>query len=154
MTQVGGGACGGRRLVMHVEDDPVVLAAMRMLLGAEGYDVLSASDAPAALQAIETGKAAPDLLVVDYHLGRDMSGTEVAERIATLLGYPIPVILLTADPANAEVPWLTRAPVWLLPKPPDMRLLVTGIASLTQFSRDARAPRAPAAPGRVTASET
>lgn len=131
---------GERSLVMHVEDDPVVLAAMRTLLTAEGYEVLSFAQPKAAEEAIESG-ARPELLIADYHLGDEESGTELAERIATRLDYPLPIILLTGDPANCEVPWLTRAPVWLLPKPPDMRILVAGIGPLTQFTRATRARR-------------
>lgn len=126
-----------RAVVLHVEDDTVVRAAMRTLLVAEGYDVLSFSDGTAALRAIEAG-AQPDLLIVDYHLAREESGTEVAEDITRHLTYPVPVILLTADPVNCEVPWLTRAPVWLLPKPPDIRLLTAGVTALAGFTRAAR----------------
>ena len=39
-----------------------------------------------------------------------MTGTEVAEEFARLLGHAVPTIILTGDPANAEVPWLADAP--------------------------------------------
>lgn len=128
-------------LVMHVEDDPVVLAAMRTLLAAEGHEVLSFSEGTTALRAVENG-AEPELLILDYHLAGEETGTDVAESITQRLRYPVPLILLTGDPANCEVPWLTRAPVWLLPKPPDVHLLTAGIGPLVQFTRAARACRA------------
>jgi two-component system, sensor histidine kinase len=138
MNQDGHDAVAARRVVMHVEDDAEVRAAVRLLLVGEGYEVLSFADGASAVTAIESRGATPDLLISDYHLGSGMNGTDVAERVARLLRYPLPVILLTADPANAEVPWLTRAPVWLLPKPPDAGLLLAGIGPLTDLSRRAR----------------
>ena len=58
-----------------------------------------------------------DVLIVDYNLGRGMTGTEVAEEFARLLGHAVPTVMLTGDPANAEVPWLADAPVWVARKP-------------------------------------
>ena len=46
-----------------------------------------------------------------------MTGTEVAEEFARLLGHAVPTVMLTGDPANAEVPWLADAPVWVARKP-------------------------------------
>ena len=46
-----------------------------------------------------------------------MTGTEVAEEFARLLGHAVPTVILTGDPANAEVPWLADAPVWVARKP-------------------------------------
>ena len=44
------------------------------------------------------------MLIVDYNLGDGMTGTEVAEEFARLLGHAVPTVILTGDPANAEVP--------------------------------------------------
>jgi hypothetical protein len=57
------------------------------------------------------------VLIVDYYLGGGMTGTELAEAFARLLGHAVPTIMLTGDPANAEVPWLADAPVWVARKP-------------------------------------
>jgi hypothetical protein len=44
-----------------------------------------------------------------------MSGTEVTESLVRLLGHGMPTIILTADPANAEMPWLKNSPVSCVP---------------------------------------
>ncbi len=75
-----------------------------------------------------------------------MTGTEVAEEFARLLGHAVPTIILTGDPANAEVPWLSDAPVWLARKPlvPETLLAAlprwwtSGAPSRRRTPRDAR----------------
>ncbi len=126
------------KIVLHVEDDPVVLDSMRMMLMAHDYDVISVADGEAALRAVEFDGVTPDLLIVDFHLGHGMNGTDVAERITRALKYPMPVVLLTGDAANAYVPWITKAPVWLLPKPVDARLFAAAVGPLTDFTRVVR----------------
>ncbi len=128
---------------MHVEDDPVVLDSVRTLLRACQLEVISVSDGEAAVHAVEVGGVRPDLLIVDFHLGTGMNGTDVAERIVGLVHYALPIVLLTGDAPNAYVPWTTKAPVWLLPKPLDARLLVAAIGPLTDFTRALRALRSP-----------
>jgi CheY-like chemotaxis protein len=83
---------------------PVVLDSIRTLLKAYGNHVISVVDGDAALQAIRIDGAAPDLLIVDFHLARGVTGIDVAERIAGLLRYPLPIILLTADPQSIHIP--------------------------------------------------
>jgi CheY-like chemotaxis protein len=129
------------KVVMHIEDDPAVRDSIRTLLQADGYEVISVPDGETALLQVQACGVRPDLLIVDFHLGRGMNGTEVAEQITRLLRYPLPIILLTGDAPNAYVPWITRAPVWLLPKPADARLLAAAIGPLTDFARAVRAIR-------------
>ena len=76
-----------------------------------------------------------DVLIVDYHLGRSMTGTEVAEEFARLLGHAVPTVILTGDPANAEVPWLADAPVWLARKPLSPDTLLAALPPLVAFRR-------------------
>ena len=70
-----------------------------------------------ALAQVDSLRGRLDVLIVDYNLGQSMTGTEVAEEFARLLGHAVPTVILTGDPANAEVPWLADAPVWLARKP-------------------------------------
>jgi hypothetical protein len=70
-----------------------------------------------ALAQVEALRGRLDVLIVDYDLGLGMTGTELAEEFARLLGHAVPTVMLTGDPANAEVPWLADAPVWVARKP-------------------------------------
>jgi hypothetical protein len=43
--------------------------------------------------------------------------------------------MLTEDPANAEVPWLADAPVWVARKPLPADTLVAALPPLVDFRR-------------------
>ena len=64
-----------------------------------------------------------------------MTGTELAEDFARLLGHAVPTVMLTGDPANAEVPWLTDAPVWVARKPLLPDTLLAALPPLVAFRR-------------------
>ena len=64
-----------------------------------------------------------------------MTGTEVAEEFARLLGHAVPTVILTGDPANAEVPWLADAPVWVARKPLLPDTLLAALPPLVAFRR-------------------
>ena len=82
-----------------------------------GFETREAACGEQALAQVESLRGRLDVLIVDYNLGDSMTGTEVAEEFARLLGHAVPTVILTGDPANAEVPWLTDAPVWVARKP-------------------------------------
>jgi hypothetical protein len=76
-----------------------------------------------------------DVLIVDYHLGDGITGTEVAERFVRLLGHAVPTVILTGDPTNVEIPWLPDAPVWLARKPLRSETLLAALPPLVEFRR-------------------
>jgi DNA-binding response OmpR family regulator len=114
------------RVVLVVEDDPVINQAVSDRLGAEGYDVVRAYDGPGAVAAY--GERAPDVVVLDVMLpGYD--GLEVCRRIQT--DRPVPVLMLTArvDEADVLVGLGVGADDYLT-KPFKMRELVARVAAL------------------------
>jgi CheY-like chemotaxis protein len=124
-----------RGIVLHVEDDHDVRLATAILLKVAGFDVREAATAEAALSQIESLRNRLDVLIVDYHLGGEMSGTEVAEALVRQLGHGVPTVILTGDPANAEMPWLRNSPVWLVRKPVCPLTLIAGLWPLVAFRR-------------------
>src|SRR3569832_191057 len=106
-----------RGLILHVDDDEAVRRSTTLLMRAAGYETREAANAEQALAQVDSLRGRLDVLIVDYHLGDSLTGTEVAEQFARLLGHAVPTIILTGDPANAEVPWLADAPVWVARKP-------------------------------------
>ncbi len=124
-----------RGLVLHVDDDDAVRRSTALLMRAAGYETREATCGEQALAQVESLRDRLDVLIVDYHLGRDMTGTEVAEEFARLLGHAVPTVILTGDPANAEVPWLADAPVWIARKPLAPETLLAALPSLVTFRR-------------------
>jgi CheY-like chemotaxis protein len=124
-----------RGLILHVEDDEALRRSTAMLLRSEGFETREAASGEQALAQVDSLRGRLDVLIVDYNLGYSMTGTEVAEEFARLLGHAVPTVILTGDPANAEVPWLTDAPVWLARKPLLPDTLLAALPALVAFRR-------------------
>lgn len=124
-----------RGLILHVDDDEGMRRSTALLLRVAGFETREAATGEEALAQAETLRGKLDVLIVDYHLGNGMTGTEVAEDLARLLGHAVPTVILTGDPANAEVPWLSDAPVWLARKPLMPETLLAALPALVDFRR-------------------
>jgi len=122
-------------LVLHVDDDEGLRRSTATLLRSAGFETREASCGESALTQIEALRGRLDVLIVDYHLGGGMTGTELAEDFARLLGHAVPTVMLTGDPANAEVPWLADAPVWVARKPLLPDTLLAALPALVNFRR-------------------
>jgi CheY-like chemotaxis protein len=123
--------------ILHIDDEKSVRDALAMLLRAHGYVVTSAASGPEALELAGEG-VKPDVLIVDFNLDDEMNGAEVAEKIRGTLHYMPPVVLLTGDLSNAEVPCVTDVPVWLMHKPLNAEMLLTALPALVQLSHAMR----------------
>jgi CheY-like chemotaxis protein len=124
-----------RGLVLHVDDDQDIRRSTALLLRCAGFETREASSGEDALTQAEALRGRLDVLIVDYNLGLGMTGTEVAEEFARLLGHAVPTVMLTGDPANAEVPWLADAPVWVARKPLEPDTLLAALPALVDFRR-------------------
>lgn len=81
-----------RAKILVVDDDEKITSLLRRSLTFEGYDVLTAHDGRAGLQAmLETE---PDLVVLDVMMP-NLDGWEVCERIRKS-GSKVPILMLTA----------------------------------------------------------
>lgn len=80
--------------ILIVDDHEDNVALLQMMLGAQGYTIMTASDGVQALERIRN--APPDLILLDVMMPR-MSGYEVVEvvRQENLGGY-VPIMLITA----------------------------------------------------------
>ncbi|WP_314172044.1 response regulator transcription factor [Streptomyces winkii] len=82
---------GAQRRILVVEDDPTIVDAIAMRLRAEGFQVQTAGDGPAAVDTAEAWQ--PDLIVLDVMLP-GFDGLEVCRRVQSQ--RPVPVLMLTA----------------------------------------------------------
>ena len=115
----------------------MVREAVAMVLDSEGYRVSSAANGSAALHLVAQGLR-PDILIIDFNLDEQMNGAEAAEQLRLALHYAPPVLMLTGDPSNAELPWITDSPIWLARKPMKPQLLLAAMPGLVQLSRSTR----------------
>src|SRR5690606_2491521 len=80
-------------------DEPGVRNAMRTLLRIEGYDVTATSGAAEALEKLREDRF--DLLVTDYHLEGNRTGSEVIAAARERFGADFNAILVTGDTSAA-----------------------------------------------------
>ncbi len=123
--------------VLVVDDDRTLQTLLRLELTGEGFEVITASDGPEALQlAIE---AAPDVVVLDVVMP-GLTGMEVLERLrATSQTATTPVILLTGRPLEAtERLALQRGADHYMTKPFEIETLVARIHAAVSRTGSAR----------------
>jgi CheY-like chemotaxis protein len=117
--------------VLLVDDEPAFARAVRDLLGLQGHQVTVVDSAAAALEAISDRTF--DVVLTDYSLG-EVSGAELAERLAGL-GAPPFVVLVTGYATEIDDPsLLTRGVDAVLPKPcrgDDLREVLARVPSGT-----------------------
>ena len=89
-----------RPTILVVEDNPITRKMLRLALATEGYGVVEAADARAALAAAES--ALPDLVLQDLILP-DMDGLELLRRLRALPGgAELPILALTGFLSRLE----------------------------------------------------
>ena len=79
-----------------LEDNDEILNSMTRLLRSWGADILSATVYSAGLVKKLSVRDKIDLILADQNLGNAISGVDATLRIRELLGYPVPVVMLTA----------------------------------------------------------
>ncbi|HEY5432696.1 MAG TPA: response regulator transcription factor [Coriobacteriia bacterium] len=79
------------RTILVVDDNPKIVEVLEAYLRADGFDVVTAADGPAALAAVEERR--PDLALLDIMLP-GIDGLELTRRFQR--EHDLPVILVTA----------------------------------------------------------
>jgi two-component system KDP operon response regulator KdpE len=83
--------------VLIVDDDRALVGMVASLLGAEGYDLLTAYDGETALR--RHAEELPDLVILDRRLPK-LSGEEIVKRIRATAATPI--LMLTGERGEDE----------------------------------------------------
>ena len=104
--------------ILIIDDDQHLLLGLATRLKANGYGVVSATDAISAIAVAR--REAPDLVILDLGLPAG-DGFVVLERmrsLADLVATPV-IVLSAADPADNERRALEAGAVAFFQKPPD-----------------------------------
>ena len=89
------------KLIVVVDDDPLVLDGMSGLLRSWGCRVVTASTGEGAIDSIVKQGAVPDLIVSDYRLPEGQTGLHVIARIRGAFKTEIPAFVISGD-INSE----------------------------------------------------
>jgi CheY-like chemotaxis protein len=86
------------KLVVVIDDDPLVLEATGGLLRAWGCQVVAAESYGSALGRLAEIGRRPDLIVCDYRLSAGETGVDAIEGLRNV--FEIPAFLISADAAS------------------------------------------------------
>jgi len=111
------------KLILVIDDAPIVQEGTGGLLGKWGYSVVTAGSEEAALLRLAERRRRPDLIISDYHLASGKTGIGAIQQINTAFGSAIPAILISGDTAAEPLRDAADSGYILLHKPVDpMRL--------------------------------
>ncbi len=79
-------------LILCIDDDDIVLRVRKLLLGSEGYNVLTANSGE---QGLELFKQNPVELVIADHFLSDKTGTEISKEMKELKPE-VPILIFSA----------------------------------------------------------
>jgi len=105
------------KLVVVIDDDPMVLEGMSGLLRSWGYQVLTAATEDAALVTLAAQGKRPDLIVCDYRLAGGRSGVQAVEQLRD--AFEIPALIITGGVAPARSQERRASRYELMHKPVD-----------------------------------
>ena len=105
------------RRILVLENDPAVVEAMEGLLANWGCEFKVGRSTRDALEALESLRWIPDLIIADHHLDHGNLGTETLAQLFTILPTKVPAILATADVSETVVEEAKRLGVEHMPKP-------------------------------------
>jgi len=88
-----------KKLVVVIDDDPLILEATGGLLRSWGCCVVTAKSCEEALVRLAKTQAGrrPDVIVSDYQLSRGLTGVDAIERLRSAFPNPIPALLVSGD---------------------------------------------------------
>jgi signal transduction histidine kinase/putative methionine-R-sulfoxide reductase with GAF domain len=127
------------KLVLIIDDDPLVLDGMGGILQSWGCRIVSADTEDAAAFRVAESGLRPDLIIADYRLANGQTGIQAIERVREASGVATPAFLISGDTAPERLRHASEKGLLLLHKPvPPMRLRAT----LNQLLRTGGAARA------------
>jgi signal transduction histidine kinase/CheY-like chemotaxis protein len=107
------------KLVLVIDDDPLVLEGMSGIFRKWGCRVITADSGSNALKTAAEQDEMPDLIISDYHLANGRTGIETIERLRGEFSAPIPAFLISGDTDPATLHEAKVKGFHLLHKPVD-----------------------------------
>jgi signal transduction histidine kinase/FixJ family two-component response regulator len=107
------------KLVLVIDNDPLVLEGMGGILRSWGCRVITAMTDGKALEALTEKDPMPDLIISDYHLSDGRTGLEAIERLRGELSAQIPAFLISGDTTPEALREANANGCHLLHKPVD-----------------------------------
>ncbi|WP_051516441.1 hybrid sensor histidine kinase/response regulator [Herbaspirillum sp. RV1423] len=114
--------------ILIIDDDQIVRAGMVQLLSDWGYHCMAADSIEEALWLTRSRR--PDIIISDYRLREQRTGTEAIQAIRAECGMDLPALLITGDTAPARLREARASGLPLLHKPVSPSQLQSWLASV------------------------
>ena len=105
------------KLIVVIDDDPLIIDAMRGLLRGWGCRVIAAESESELMASVAGDDRQPDLIIADYQLGNGHTGIQTIHRLRSEFRAPIPAFLITGDIAPERLNEASANGLHLLHKP-------------------------------------
>jgi signal transduction histidine kinase/CheY-like chemotaxis protein len=129
----------GSGLILVVDDERAIQVAMQSLLQSWGYSVIAAGSYAEMLERIASHPEVPRLIICDYRLRDNETGSAVIERLRHEYNEDIPGMLITGDTAPDRIKEAQASGYRLLHKPVANDKLRAAIDQLIEQSHSAAA---------------
>jgi len=118
------------KLVVVIDDDPLVLEGMGGLLRSWGCRVVSGDSIAATLANLDGQDQAPDLIISDYRLSEGQTGIAAIEQLRSRFKSPISAFLISGDTNPEPQREASASGYHLLHKPLDPMMLRAMISQM------------------------
>ena len=125
-----GTAAPGSGLILVIDDEGAIQTAMRVLLQSWGYSVIAAGSYDEMLAQIAVRPEHPSLIICDYRLRDNETGSAVIEKLRNEYNDSIPGMLITGDTAPDRIKEAQASGCLLLHKPVPNEVLRAAIVRL------------------------
>jgi signal transduction histidine kinase/ActR/RegA family two-component response regulator len=92
-----------QKTILVIDDEKEILNAMSAILRAWKCRVLTASSAEEAARIAGETSTPPDLIVCDYRLRNEATGTDAIQAVQQVLKRSVPAIIMTGDTAPERI---------------------------------------------------
>ena len=85
------------KLIVVIDDDESILAAMRALLEQQGCVVVTAKSGARAIELLGGAERIPDAMICDYRLQSNESGLDAIKLLQNEFNHEVPALMITGD---------------------------------------------------------
>jgi CheY-like chemotaxis protein len=119
-------------LIGVIDDEVEILDATRVLLEQWGCNVITATGGAEAIERLNAGPRAPDVLICDYRLRGEENGLTVIAAVRQAFNQDIPVLLITGDTAAERIREIETSDFPVLHKPIEEQALMNALVRLIE----------------------
>ena len=103
--------------ILLIDDDASVLSGMQKLLHSWDCTVLCAESADQAVEIVASASVQPDMILADYRLRDNQTGTVACEKVYEELNRTLPTLIITGDTSPDRLKEVVESGYSLLHKP-------------------------------------